>query len=139
DRASIETLLQAQFADFETRHVPFGILLIQIEGMGRVDAMYGRPAEDEITAELTDTLSRCMCQDDHLGWWSENRLLAIVPGCGRVALAEIVETLQDLVAQTAVPWWGDRLRARIKVSSADVRQGDSPESLVTRCVEALEV
>jgi hypothetical protein len=80
-----------------------------------------------------------MCPEDHLGWWSDNRLLAIVSSCGPVALAEIKETLQDLVAQTAVPWWGDRLRAVIKVGSADVRADDSAETLVARCEQALEV
>ena len=131
--------LHAQFVDFKERHIPFGILLIEIEGMRRVDVMYGRPAEHEIITELTDTLARCMRREDHLGWWSENRLLAIVPSCWPAALDDIAGTLQDLVAQTTVPWWGDRLRAVVKVGSADVREDDSAASLVARCEEALEV
>jgi len=139
DRSSIETLLHAQFADFQERYIPFGILLIEIEGLRGVEAMYGRPAEHEITTELTDTLARCMRREDHLGWWSENRLLAIVPGCWPAALDEVAGTLQDLVAQTTVPWWGDRLRAVVKVGRADVREEDSAATLVARCEEALEV
>jgi PAS domain S-box-containing protein len=139
DRASMETLLNAQFVDFKTRHIPFGVLLIEIEGMRRVDVMYGRPAEHGIVTELTDTLARCMRPEDQLGWWYENRLLAIVPNCWSAALADMTETLQDLMAQTAVPWWGDRLQAVVKVRSTDVWEDDSAESLLARCEAALEV
>jgi two-component system, cell cycle response regulator len=125
--------------DYEERHIPFGILLIEIEGLRRLDELYGRSAEHEIITELTDTLARCMRHDDHLGWWSENRLLAITANCWPLAVAEIAETLQDLVSQTTVSWWGDRVAAKVKVSRADVQDDDSAESLVTRCEEAFEV
>ena len=137
DRPSMETLLHAQFVDYEERHIPFGILLIEIEGLPQVDRMFGRPAEHEMTAQLIDTLARCVRRDDHLGWWGENRLLAVLGSCWPVALAEIAETLQDLAAQTTVPWWGDRLKISIKVSRADVRDDDSADSLVARCEEAI--
>jgi PAS domain S-box-containing protein len=139
DRASMETLLHAHFMDYEERHIPFGILLIEIANLPQVDRMYGRPAEHEITTELTATLARFMRADDHLGWWSDNRLLAIMSGCWPVALAEIAETLQNLVAQTTVPWWGDRLKISVKVGRADVRDDDSADSLLVRCQEAIEV
>ena len=139
DRASMETLLHAQFVDYDERHIPFGILLIEIEGMRMVDERYGRPAEEAIITQLTDTLARCMRHDDHLGWWSENRLMAITANCWPVAVAEIAETLEELVAQTTVSWWGDPVAANVKVGRADVRDGDSAESLVARCEEAIEV
>jgi PAS domain S-box-containing protein len=139
DRASMETVLHTQILNFQERHIPFGILLIQIEGLPRVDLMYGRPAEREIIEELTDTLARSMRREDYLGWWSENRLLAVLPNCWPVAMDEITETLQDLVSQTEVPWWGDRLKAVVKVGRADVQDGDMAASLVNRCEEALEV
>jgi PleD family two-component response regulator len=139
DRASMETLLHAQFVDYEERHIPFGILLIEIAGLQRVDRMYGRPAEHEMTEELTATLASCIRRDDHLGWWAENRLMAIMASCWPVALAEIAETLQHLVEQIAVPWWGDRLKIKVNVSRTDVRDSDSADSLVARCEHALEV
>jgi hypothetical protein len=42
--------------------------MIEIKGLPRVDRMFGRPAEHEITGHLLDTLSRAMRRDDHLGW-----------------------------------------------------------------------
>jgi PAS domain S-box-containing protein len=138
DRPSIETLLHLQCVDYGERHIPFGILLIQIEGPRRVDRMYGRTAEDEVTAELTATVAQCMRRDDRLGWWTENRLLAILPNCWAPALAEAAASLGELVAQTTVPWWGDRLKVAVKVGRADVRDGDSAEALVARCERAIE-
>jgi len=139
DRASIEAVLHAQFMDFTDRRIPFGILLVEFEELRRVDEMYGRPAEHEIITELTATLARCMRREDHLGWWSENRLLAIVPGCWAAALDETAETLRDVLAQTTVPWWGDQLHAVLKVCRAVVREDDSAATLAARCEEALEV
>src|SRR5579883_775239 len=52
DRASMQTLLHAQFVDYEERRIPFGVLLIEIQGLPDMDRMYGRPAEHEITSEL---------------------------------------------------------------------------------------
>jgi PAS domain S-box-containing protein len=137
DRPSIETLLHAQCVDYGERHIPFGILLIEIDGP-RVDRMYGHPAEDGVTAELTATVSQCMRREDRLGWWSENRLLAILPNCWPPALAEAAESLRELVAQTTVPWWGDRLKLAVKVGRADAHDGDSAEALVARCERAIE-
>jgi PAS domain S-box-containing protein len=136
DRASMETVLRTQFVDYEERHIPVGILLIEVQGLPGVGRNYGIQAGHEITAELTATLARCLRREDHLGWWSEDRLLAIIASCWPAALAEIEETLQDLVAQTTVPWWGDRLRISVKVRRADVHGGDSPQSRLARCEEA---
>jgi hypothetical protein len=65
--------------------------------------------------------------------------MAITANCWPVAVAEIAETLQELVAQTTVSWWGDPVAAKVKVGRADVRDDDSAESMVTRCEEAIEV
>jgi PAS domain S-box-containing protein len=138
DRPSLETLLDAQFVDYAERHIPFGILMIQFQGLPQVDRMFGRPAEHEMTTELIDTLARSIRRDDHVGWWSETRLLAILANCWPAAVAEIAATIGDLAAQTTVPWWGDRLNISVKVSRAEVRDDDSPESLVARCEEAIQ-
>jgi PAS domain S-box-containing protein len=139
DHASMETLLHAQFVDYGERHIPFGVLLIQLEGLQQVDRMYGRPAEHEMTGELAATLSQCMRRDDHLGWWSENRMMAIMTSCWPVAMEEIAETFRELVSQTTVPWWGDRLKISVRVGRADVQDDDSADSLVSRCERAIEV
>jgi PAS domain S-box-containing protein len=138
DRPSIETLLHLQCVDYGERRIPFGILLIQIEGPRRAERMYGRPAEDEMTAELTATVAQCMRREDRLGRWSENRLMAILPNCWPPALTEAAESLRELLAQTTVPWWGDRLKIAVKVGRADMRDGDSAETLVARCEKAIE-
>jgi len=138
DRASVESLLRTVCADYAERKVGFGVLLIHIEGLPRLDKMYGRQAEETIMAELTATLARCMGSAYYLGRWSDNRLLAIIRDCMPGALADIKETLQELLARTTVPWWGDQLKIAVRVSVAEIRDGDSPESLVARCEETVE-
>ena len=101
--------------------------------------MYGRRAVDEVISEVAVTLSQCLRQTDHLGWWSGNRVLAIVPGCWPAALAEIAEALKDVAQQASVPWWGERLSTPVAVGSADVLDGDTPDSLLARCEKALHL
>jgi len=136
DRLSIEALLRARFRDF-VRHKPFAVLLIRIENAGQVAGMYGWPAIDGMTEAVSRTATSSLRRTDHIGRWARDRLLAVMPNCPEWQLPKITERLQDLLAQTSVLWWGERLSITLSVGAASVREGDTPESLVARCEEAL--
>ena len=136
DRPFLEVLLTEQFRDFKEWHKPFAVLGVRIENLSHFREMYGRAAVDEAIAAVTRTVLGSVRRTDHVGRWGTNRLMAIMPNCRASALPEITQRLQELLAQTAVLWWGERLSVALTVGAAGVREGDTAESMLDRCEES---
>jgi hypothetical protein len=45
--------------------------------------------------------------------------------------------LKQVVSALEVPWWGDRLSLSISIGGTTVRDGDTPELLMSRSEQAL--
>ena len=58
--------------------------------------------------------------DDLVGRWREDRFAALVV-CPRRTDWSCGERLRRLVAQAAVPWWGDRLSVTVSMGGTMVR------------------
>lgn len=53
---SLERLLAERLADFEPRRIPFSVILLELKNLHHFAEMYGRPAVDEATAAVVDTM-----------------------------------------------------------------------------------
>jgi PAS domain S-box-containing protein/diguanylate cyclase (GGDEF)-like protein len=136
DRPLLELLLAEQFREFKAWHKPFAVLCIRIENLNHFIEMYGRPAADEVIAAITGTVTGSLRHTDHVGRWTLDRMVAIMPNFRAPALPEIARRLRELLAQTAVLWWGDRLAVALTVGAAGVQEGDTAESILGRCEES---
>jgi GGDEF domain-containing protein len=137
DRPVIESRLAAQCREFEETHQPFTTLLVRIDGLDRLREQCGHHAVEAVRSAIARTISGSVSRADWVGWWTPGLLLAILPDCRPGALPEIARRLKELAAQTAVLWWGERLSVALAAGGAETREGDTPESIVSRCEGAL--
>jgi len=137
DEASTRSYLDACLRDYEEDHIPFGVLLIAIDGIERFRQSYGPQAVAKALQIAATTLAKSLREGDIVGDWTENRFLALVVNCPAAALAELVFKLKGVVGGAEIPWWGDRLTFKVLIDGAAVRPGDTPASLLARAEAAL--
>jgi PAS domain S-box-containing protein/diguanylate cyclase (GGDEF)-like protein len=138
DRRAMETCLRAYIEGYESSRIPFGLAMIAIDSLDRLDETNGPNAVAAVLRVTGRTLAGAMGPCDMVGQWSEGRFLAVVTGCTAPGLLRAANMMKRLVGLERVPWWGDRLSVTLSVGGAIVEDGDTPEALAGRAEMALE-
>ena len=124
--------LQESMAAFVDYHLPFGVILIQVDHLNEFRAAYGRPAGDAILRVVAQTIRNSLHSGDFLGRWADDQFLVVLPNCSSVGVQLAADRLARLVSQPKVQWWGDEHSVTTSVGRALVQDGDSIELLLER-------
>ena len=137
DEASTKSYLEACLRDYEEDHIPFGVLLIAIDGLAEFRKSYGGQAVAKVMHTVAITLAKSLREGDIVGDWTDGRFLALVVNCPPATLAQIVFMLKRVVSVAEIPWWGERVSVTVSIGGAAVRPGDTGGSLLARSESAL--
>jgi PAS domain S-box-containing protein/diguanylate cyclase (GGDEF)-like protein len=138
ERSATEALLHAYLKGYKTSRIPFGVVMIAIDGLDELHKRDGPNAVAAVFRATGRTLAGVVGPHDMIGRWSEERFLAVVTGCTAPALRRAANMMQRLVSLERIPWWGDRLSVTVCVGGSVVLDGDTAETLVDRAEIALE-
>jgi PAS domain S-box-containing protein len=130
--------LRESLACHDEHHLPFGILLIQVEQLQPLKQSRGREAVDAILHVVAQSVKHASL-DTFLGRWSDAQFLAIVPDCNHVDLERAAHDIQGIVSRSAIHWWGDSLSVEVVVGRAMAEVGDTLDSLLERGQPIAEV
>ena len=124
--------------EFASQHViPFGLLVIKVEEMAGLKAMYGLEAAEAILKVVAHTLRTGLDALDYVGCWTEDQFLAIVASSDDATLLATGEHLQRLAGSSAITWWGDPLSVMISVGGMVVAPGESLAPLLAHLESAV--
>jgi PAS domain S-box-containing protein len=123
--------LRENLSCFSEYHLPFGVLCIEIEQLQQLRETRGGEAVEAILHVIAQTIRHAL-PDAFLGRWSYEQFLVIISDCTRVDLERAVHDIRNIVARSAIHWWGDSLSAEVSLGWTMVETGDSLESLLTR-------
>lgn len=129
--------LADQLQAFGRDRVPFGVLILSIDGFARVCANDGAIGAGRVLQATAQTISRLVGRGNLVGRWRDGVFLAILHGCSESSLLASASTLRSLSGVAAVPWWGDFLTVTLSAGGTVARPGDTVEELVRRAEEAL--
>jgi diguanylate cyclase (GGDEF)-like protein/PAS domain S-box-containing protein len=124
--------LQESLAAFVDYHLPFGVILIQVDHLGEFRAAYGRPAGDAILRVVAQTVRNSLHSGDFLGRWADDQFLVVLPNCSPVGVQLAGDRLARLLSRPKLQWWGDEHSVTTSIGRALVQEGDSLESLLQR-------
>jgi diguanylate cyclase (GGDEF)-like protein/PAS domain S-box-containing protein len=124
--------LRESIAAFVEYHLPFGIIVIQVDHLDRFRAAYGHAAGDAILRVAAQTIRNGLYAADLLGRWAEDQFLVVLPNCGAQGMRAATERIARLVDCAKLQWWGDAHSVTISIGCALVQEGDSMESLLLR-------
>lgn len=137
DQESARRHLEGWLLDFADSHIPFGLLMIAIEGLDELRKSRGAGAAEAILRVAARTVSGNLRPSDVAGCWSEDRFAVILADCPAHALPRVAGMLQRILSAAAISWWGDRVAIAASIGGSAVLEGDTAETILARSEEAL--
>jgi PAS domain S-box-containing protein/diguanylate cyclase (GGDEF)-like protein len=137
DIATTRLRVQESVAEFIEHHLPFCILIAEIDGLAGFKSIHGKDAVEAARIVVGHTLSNALRPTDVVGSWDENRFLAIVKDCNSAAAKSVAERVRKIESYSEVEWWGDELAITVSIGGTVVRHEDKVDSLVGRAQAAL--
>jgi len=120
------------------RHgAPLSIVLLDVDGIGAVNAAHGHAAGDAVLEAVARRVSSELREEDAAGRWSGDELLVVAPDTGADGVAPLVGRLQDAVSARPVSVEGEEIAVTVSAGAATHVDGDDAEALVRRAEHAL--
>jgi diguanylate cyclase (GGDEF)-like protein len=123
---------------FTETQLPFGVICVRVDELGRLRANYGQEAASSILRVMAQTLENTLRPTDYVGRWSGDQFLAILTGCSELGLPAVCGRLRKMIASGSIEWWGGELFAgAVSMGTAFPESGDTVETLVDRVQRSL--
>jgi PAS domain S-box-containing protein/diguanylate cyclase (GGDEF)-like protein len=138
DMGTMAVRLKENLTEFEEHHLPFCVLLAEVDQLAKFQQVQGKDAVEAARAVVAHTLSNALRPSDVVGCWEENRFLGIVKNCGHSVLDRVGERVRKMESYSGVEWWGDELPVTVSIGGAGAIEGDDASTLVSRALAALQ-
>ena len=133
----METQIRENLITFNEHHIPFGILLLQIDDLDKFRASRGPGVVPTILRTIAQTFENCLRPTDVLGCWDKYQFLAILTDCKESEVALVGERVRRIIGRSEIEWWGDKFAVTSPVGGAGCRAGDNVETIVARAETSL--
>ena len=117
--------------------IPFGVLLVRLEGLEHFRASFGPDAAASLLRVVARTLAGALWRTDFVSRWSDDQFLVILNGCREVELHSVRERVHRMLATDGIEWWGERRSLPVSIGQAPALPGDSIESLLERAQKSV--
>ncbi len=134
----MDTQLRENLTTYGEHHLPFGILLIQVDHMDQFRATRGPGVVSTILRVTAQSIENCVRPTDLVGCWGENQFLVILMECKESEVGLVGERVRKMIGRSEIEWWGDKFSVTSPVGGTGCRAGDDVESLITRAAASLQ-
>ena len=133
----IHTHLRESLTTFVEHNIPFSILCVQFDSLGRFRRTYGGNALSAALRVVAQTVQANLRPTDFVGHSGENSFLAILTECNAFELSRATERVKNTVNSTNIRWWGDELPLDVTFGGTSVEVGDDEKSIIARAEKVL--
>jgi diguanylate cyclase (GGDEF)-like protein/PAS domain S-box-containing protein len=137
NHAFTQSHLRETLATCNEYHLPFGILLIEVDGFPHLLQAHGRQGAEAVAHMVADAATHILSPADFVGRWTEDRFLAILGDSSIAGVERAAEAVERVVKASTITWWGDVLSATVSVGRGLAAPGDTNESLLERTEHSL--
>jgi diguanylate cyclase len=113
------------------------VAMIDLDFFKRVNDRFGHPIGDEVLRTFGLILFANIREIDKIGRYGGEEFLLILPEAGIGEATKALDRLRSMVAEVDWPTIASGLQVTMSAGTAQVRDGDTSESLLTRADEAL--
>jgi diguanylate cyclase (GGDEF)-like protein/PAS domain S-box-containing protein len=133
----IETKIRENLNTFAEHHIPFAVLLMEIDELEQHRIKRGPGVVSTILRIIAQSLENCLRPTDILGCWGKYQFLAILTDCKESEVPLVAERARRIIGRSEIEWWGDKFAVTSPVGGAGCRVGDNVESLLARADASL--
>lgn len=137
-KSFVETQLREQLITFAEHHIPFGILLIEIDGLDKFRASRGPGVVGTILRIIAQSVENCVRPTDLVGCWHEHQFIALLRECKESEVALVGERVRRMIGRSEIEWWGDKFSVTGRAGGAGCRPGDELETIAGRAEGSLQ-
>lgn len=137
-RGFMDTQIRENLITFTEHHIPFGILLLEIDDLEKYKIRRGPGVVPSILRIIALTIENCLRPTDVLGCWGEFQFLAILTDCKEAEVSLVAERARRIVGRSEIEWWGDKFSVTSPIGGAGCRAGDNVEGLIARANASLQ-
>jgi diguanylate cyclase (GGDEF)-like protein/PAS domain S-box-containing protein len=133
----METQIRENLITFNEHHIPFGVLLLQIDNLDQYRANRGPGVIPTILRIIAQSLENCLRPTDILGCWEKYQFLAILTDCKESELSLVGERVRRIIGRSEIEWWGDKFSVTSPVGGVVCKVGDNVEAIIARAERSL--
>jgi diguanylate cyclase (GGDEF)-like protein len=137
NRSATAEHLRALASRSQRHGAPLSIVLLDVDGIGEINANHGHAAGDAVLAAVAERISGELREEDAAGRWSGDELLVVAPDTGSDGVAPLVARLCGAVNGPPVDFRHERIPVSVSAGAATRVEGDDAEALVRRAEQAL--
>jgi two-component system, cell cycle response regulator len=137
NRAATADQLRALVSRSQRHGAPLSVVLLDIDGVGEVNARYGHDAGDAVLRAVAERVVGELREEDAAGRWSGDEVLVVAPDTSAGGAARLVARLSGAVRAGPVEAGAEPLEVTVSAGAATWTGGDDPEALVRRAEQAL--
>lgn len=114
--------------------LPFSVMLLDLDSFKKVNDTYGHLAGDAVLQALRSIAANALRPQDTPGRWGGEEFLVLLPETEAAEAEALAEKLRSSVGEYE---FSDGLHCTISIGVAQMRPGDTPDTLVHRADTAL--
>jgi two-component system, cell cycle response regulator len=137
NRAGAADLLRALVSRSQRHGAPLSVVLLDVDGIGEVNANHGHAAGDAVLRAVADRVGSELREEDVAGRWSGDEILVVVPDTPGGGVGPLIGRLRAAIEAGDVDADGERIPVRVSAGASTWQDGDDAEALVRRAEHAL--
>ena len=136
NRSAVADHLRALVSRSQRHDTPLSVVLIDVDGIGEVNARHGHAAGDTVLRSVAERIGRELREEDAAGRWSGDEVLVVAPDTPADGVAPLVGRLRGAPGAAPVDVDGG-IAVSVSAGAATWQEGDDAEALVRRAERAL--
>ena len=137
NRSATAEYLRALASRSQRHGAPLSIVMLDVVGVGEVNATLGHAAGDAMLQAVASRISAELREEDAAGRWSGDEMLVVAPDTDAEGVAPLVARLHGAVSAAPITFGNERIDVTVTAGGATRAEGDDVEALVRRAEQAL--
>lgn len=140
--ASRRVLIDAvrrELGDAEHRGLPTSVLTVDLDGLRRLNELYGQEAGNAALQLVADALRRTLRETDLPARWGGDEFAVLLPGADAAAVQSVAHRIRHAVYATTLDTGARHVRCAVSMGSATApRDGQDAATLIAAAERRLE-
>jgi len=137
-QAELEDRLDEACHQWQTSHMPFGVLWITVDQAATLRRTHGREACEAMLATVGHALMRGLRPTEVMGRWGDDEFLVVSHERTSEMLADHAQRLTGVARTADFRWWGDRVTLTVSIGGAQAVEDEPLRELLARAQQAMQ-